>query len=811
MEILENSTKTLPLIPVRDFVIFPNMSAYVDITDNISIKQLTDAFKKSEEVFITMLKDTDDADEPLEYTDLFQTGTIAFIKQIIRANDKIIRVLFEGVSRAKLLEISLNKKKTIGSVISLADDDDDIQEENLDAANKTVVAAQIRTLKSVFGGYTNFFPQLTEEYKKSVLRSKNPYKIFELIAFNAPIEPYSMQDMLEENDILKRLSILYRFLFNEVNIRLLEMHIHQETIQNLEERQNEYFLRTKLEVIKKRLGMDDDLSEFDKIMNSDDDDFEEDNTKSEVEIYRLRIAALPVENKYKEKLFSQLRDLSRMPMNHPDASSIRTYLDTVLEIPWGVYSKNETDIEKAEKIINKDHYGMDKVKERVLETVAVNVIKPDITGQIICLVGPPGTGKTSIGKSLAKACGREYTRVALGGVRDESDIRGHRKTYVASMPGRIIDAIRLAKTSNPLMLLDEIDKLANDNRGDPASALLEALDPEQNKAFRDHYLEIPFDLSRVLFVTTANSLDTIPRPLLDRMEVIELRSYTREEKFHIAKDHLVAKQIERNGLKKSQVAFKDDAIYAIIDYFTREAGVRNLERRIASLCRKAAKEIVSSLGYPYVKAKKVVISGKNIEDFLGNKKYHPDEVELLNTVGLTNGLAWTAVGGTLLPLEVGVYNGKGNIKITGSLGKVMEESANIAVSFVRSIADKYGIDEQFNRKKDIHIHAPDGATPKDGPSAGVTMVTSLVSALSGIPVRGDVAMTGEINLHGKVLPIGGLREKTMAAYKEHMKTVIIPYANKGDLYECENIVKENVEFVFAKNISDVLDVALFKE
>jgi ATP-dependent Lon protease len=791
------TTQNMFLIPVKDYVLFPNMTAYIDVTDNISIKQVTDSFKKGEEVFVVMFRE--DSKE-VEYNDLFQVGTVATVRQIIKASDKMIRVLFSGDYRARLISLFSDKKSLTAEVEEIEEEDSEIQDENIDIENKAIIAAQIRSLKSAFNSYAAFFPQLTEEYKKKVLRLNDPYKLFETIAFNIPVEPFSMQDMLEESNILKRLGILYRFLFNEVNVRLLEMHIHQETMQTLEEKQKEYFLRTKIETIKKELG-DNEPQTF---------DFSSEDENEEINAYDEKIEALPIEEKYKEKLFSQLKDLSRMPSNHPDASTIRSYLDTVLEMPWGVYTENNIGIDMAENVLNKDHYGMDKVKERVLETIAVHLLKPDITGQIICLVGPPGTGKTSIGKSLARACGREYQRVALGGVRDESEIRGHRKTYLASMPGRIIDAIRLAKTSNPLLLLDEIDKLGNDHRGDPAAALLEALDPEQNKTFRDHYLEIPYDLSRVLFVTTANTLDTIPRPLLDRMEVIELRSYTREEKFHIAKEHLIAKQITKNGLKKSQLGIKDDAIYTIIDNYTREAGVRNLERKIASLCRKAAKQVVSADGFPDVKTKKVNITGKNIEDYLGNKKYHPDEISLENNIGLTNGLAWTSVGGTLLPLEVGVYNGRGHLKITGSLGKVMEESANIAVSYVRSIADEYGIEDNFNRKKDIHIHAPEGATPKDGPSAGVTMVTSLVSALSGIPVRGDVAMTGEITLHGKVLPIGGLREKTMAAYKEKMKTVIIPYGNKSDLYECEDVVKENIEFIFAKNISDVLDVALVK-
>ena len=455
--------------------------------------------------------------------------------------------------------------------------------------------------------------------------------------------------------------------------------------------------------------------------------------------------------------------------------------------------------------MDKDHYGLKRVKERILESIAAYAMAPEVTGQIICLSGPPGVGKTSIGKSIAKALGREYVRVSLGGVRDESDIRGHRKTYIGAMPGRIINAIKQAGTNNPLILFDEIDKMGNDFRGDPASAMLEVLDSEQNKEFRDHYIELPFDLSKVMFVTTANTTDTIPKPLLDRMELIELTSYTREEKFHIAKEHLVPKQQKKHGLKGTQIKINDAVIYDLIDYYTKEAGVRNLERMIAGLCRKAAKEIVSG------NAKKVTFTSKNLESYIGAKKYFDDERSTENEIGVVNGLAWTSVGGVLMPLEVLILEGKGTIETTGSLGDVMKESAKLAVSYARSIADKYNIAPDFYKNKDIHIHAPEGAVPKDGPSAGVTMATALVSALSGIPVRCDVAMTGEITLHGKVLPIGGLREKTMAAYKAGIHTVIIPSANKGDLDEVDDAVKASTEFIFASNLEDVLNAALYKK
>ena len=521
--------------------------------------------------------------------------------------------------------------------------------------------------------------------------------------------------------------------------------------------------------------------------------------------YMDRIYEMNLAPEITEKLIREADRLLKTSSSSQESFVIRNYLDTVLELPWNTSSKTKTDIKRAARILDKDHYGLKRVKERILESIAAYAMAPEVSGQIICLSGPPGVGKTSIGKSIAKALGREYVRVSLGGVRDESDIRGHRKTYIGAMPGRIINAIKQAGTNNPLILFDEIDKMGNDFRGDPASAMLEVLDGEQNKEFRDHYIELPFDLSKVMFVTTANTTDTIPKPLLDRMELIELTSYTREEKFHIAKEHLVPKQQKKHGLKGTQIKINDAVIYDLIDYYTKEAGVRNLERMIAGLCRKAAKEIVSG------NAKKVTFTSKNLESYIGAKKYFDDERSTENEIGVVNGLAWTSVGGVLMPLEVLILEGKGTIETTGSLGDVMKESAKLAVSYARSVADKYNIAPDFYKNKDIHIHAPEGAVPKDGPSAGVTMATALVSALSGIPVRCDVAMTGEITLHGKVLPIGGLREKTMAAYKAGIHTVIIPSANKGDLDEVDDAVKASTEFIFASNLEDVLNAALYKK
>ena len=574
-------------------------------------------------------------------------------------------------------------------------------------------------------------------------------------------------------------------LSRETNVLSLERRIHSQVHSQIEESQREYYIREQIKALQNELGENEDGSDV-----------------NEIDDYTHRIDSLVLSEEVRDKLMGEVRKLSKMGMMSQEGVVLRNYLDTVFALPWNAVTKDRTDVKKAKQILDKDHYGMAKVKDRILENLAVRALTPDVKGQILCLVGPPGVGKTSVAKSVARALNRNFVRVSLGGVKDESDIRGHRKTYVGAMPGRIMNAMKLAGSKNPVVLLDEIDKMSNDFRGDPSSAMLEVLDSEQNNAFRDHYIEVPFDLSDVLFITTANTLDTVQAPLLDRMEVIELSSYTREEKFHIAKEHLIKKQEGKNGLKASQIRICNDAIYKLIDSYTREAGVRNLERQIGSLCRKAAKEIVED------GVKKVTFKADNLEKYLGHEKYLPDVVSDKDAVGSVNGLAWTSVGGVVMPLEVLVLDGKGRIELTGSLGDVMKESAKIAVSYCRSVADKYGIDKDFYEKKDLHIHAPEGAVPKDGPSAGVTMITGIISALGNIKVRSDVAMTGEITLSGKVLPIGGLREKTMAAYKAGVKTIIVPFANKGDLDDVDDTVKLCCEFVFAKTIQDVLDVAL---
>ncbi len=768
---------TMPALAIRGLVVFPNVVVHFDVAREMSESALKAAMSDNKLIFLTAQKD-DDVDDP-NIQDLYQVGVVAEIRQMLKGSDNIIRVLVEGKYRAKLVDILQYEPYLIANVRAYPE----IKRINSDEIE---VEAVMRAIKQAFYQYASVMPRMPKELVTAVMNETDPFKIFDALVFNIPLAVDDKEMLLEESHIISRLSMLLAMMAREVEVMDIERHIQERVRQQLDNTQKEYYLRAQMKAIANQLGEDDDYQE-------------------DIDEYSERIQALDIDEESREKLFREADRLAKMSPSSQDAYVIRNYLDNVLELPWNVSTKDKTNIESVKDILDKDHYGLEKVKERILENIAVRELKPDVKGQIICLVGPPGIGKTSIGKSIARAMGRKYQRVSLGGVRDESDIRGHRKTYVGAMPGRIINAMKLAGSKNPLILLDEIDKMSHDMRGDPSSALLEVLDSEQNSAFRDHYIEIPFDLSNVLFVTTANTTQTIDPPLLDRMDVIELTSYTREEKFHIAKEHLIPKQLKANGLKAAMLKINDDAVYIIIDNYTKEAGVRSLERKIASLCRKAAKAIVSG------EKKSVRINAKNIEEYLGVKKYLDDDLAKKNEIGVVNGLAWTSVGGVIMPLEASVFDGKGTIETTGSLGDVMKESAKIAVSYVRSIADKYGISGDFYKEKDIHIHAPEGATPKDGPSAGVTMTTALVSALANIPVKHDVAMTGEITLHGKVLPIGGLREKTMAAYKAGMKTVIIPVGNKGDLEEVDNVVKDNVQFVYAEKISDVLEVALEKK
>ena len=762
----------LHTIAMRGLVAFPKMIMHFDVSREKSVKAIERAVKDGGKIFLIAQHEV--YVENPKASDLYKVGVVAEIKQVLKLPDNAMKVLVEGVYKANL--------------VRLIDDGDSLRAEikrspaySRAKYDEVEAEAIMRSVKDIFEKYSTFFPKMPRELLASVMTQDSPIKLFETVTFNCGLNYRDKQTLLEESNIINKLSVLFACLTSEVEILELENLINEQTKNSIDKGQREYYLREQLRVIQEQLGEDDGEDAFNYIND---------------------IMALKLDDKSKEKLFKEADKLIKLPPASQEAFVIKNYLDTVLDLPWGKYTKAKLSIEKAESVLEKEHYGLKKVKERILEFFAVHMLNPEIKGQIICLAGPPGIGKTSIARSIAKAMGRKYARVSLGGVRDEADIRGHRKTYVGAMPGRIITALQQAGTANPLILFDEIDKLCSDIKGDPSSAMLEVLDGEQNNAFRDHYIEVPFDLSKAVFITTANNISAIPAPLLDRMEVIELPSYTAEEKFHIAKEHLIPKQLKEHGLKASQLKIADEAIHDVIGFYTKEAGVRSLERCIASLCRKAAKKIASG------EAKRISVKSKDLETLLGVRKYLEDISSKENQVGVVNGLAWTSVGGVLMPLEVLVLKGSGKIEVTGSLGDVMKESSKIAVSYVRGIAEKYGINPDFYKENDLHIHAPEGAVPKDGPSAGVTMTTALVSALSGLPVRADVAMTGEITLHGKVLPIGGLREKTMAAYKAGIKTVIIPAANKPDLEEVDDVVKEAIEFVCAERITDVLDTAL---
>ena len=762
----------LHTIAMRGLVAFPKMIMHFDVSREKSVKAIERAVKDGGKIFLIAQHEV--YVENPKASDLYKVGVVAEIKQVLKLPDNAMKVLVEGVYKANL--------------VRLIDDGDSLRAEikrspaySRAKYDEVEAEAIMRSVKDIFEKYSTFFPKMPRELLASVMTQDSPIKLFETVTFNCGLNYRDKQTLLEESNIINKLSVLFACLTSEVEILELENLINEQTKNSIDKGQREYYLREQLRVIQEQLGEDDGEDAFNYIND---------------------IMALKLDDKSKEKLFKEADKLTKLPPASQEAFVIKNYLDTVLDLPWGKYTKAKLSIEKAESVLEKEHYGFKKVKERILEFLAVHMLNQEIKGQIICLAGPPGIGKTSIAKSIARAMGRKYARVSLGGVRDEADIRGHRKTYVGAMPGRIITALQQAGTANPLILFDEIDKLCSDIKGDPSSAMLEVLDGEQNNAFRDHYIEVPFDLSKAVFITTANNISAIPAPLLDRMEVIELPSYTAEEKFHIAKEHLIPKQLKEHGLKASQLKIADEAIHDVIGFYTKEAGVRSLERCIASLCRKAAKKIASG------EAKRISVKSKDLETLLGVRKYLEDISSKENQVGVVNGLAWTSVGGVLMPLEVLVLKGSGKIEVTGSLGDVMKESSKIAVSYVRGVAEKYGINPDFYKENDLHIHAPEGAVPKDGPSAGVTMTTALVSALSGLPVRADVAMTGEITLYGKVLPIGGLREKTMAAYKAGIKTVIIPAANKPDLEEVDDVVKEAIEFVCAERITDVLDTAL---
>ena len=773
---VERKKLHLPTIALRGLVVFPNNLVHFEVGREKSIAAVEWAMANNSNVFLVAQKSMDTT-EP-QQADLFSYGVVAEVKQVLRVSGDLVKVLVEGKYRAKLSALDASGDFLLSEVrpapVRAGKADDAVETEAL-----------LRALKAGFDEYLGMNPRLGKDVVFAVTSNNDPAFLCEYIPANLLFRFEDKQAVMEESTLIGRLRLLVERLHRERRMLEIDKEIAQKVDEAMDKNQRDYYLHEQMHMISQELGEDDD-------------------TTAEAEEYRRRIQELHLDEEREKKLLKEVDRLAKMQSSNQEGTVIRTYLDTCLDLPWNTFTVDDLDISRAQQILDRDHYGLKKVKDRILETLAVRKLAPDVKAQIICLVGPPGVGKTSIARSIAESLGRKYVRISLGGVRDEAEIRGHRRTYIGAMPGKIITAMISAKSANPLMLLDEIDKLAGDFRGDPAAALLEALDPEQNSTFNDHFIDIPFDLSHVLFITTANDLGSIPGPLRDRMDVIELPSYTRVEKYNIARKHLLPKQLKACGLT-GKVTLSQSALYGIIDGYTREAGVRNLERTITSVLRKCARKIAAG------EVESVSVTGTMLEQLLGPRFVKPDFLNRTNAVGIANGLAWTSVGGETLPIEVQVMdNGSGKITVTGSLGDVMKESAQLAVTWVRVHAAEYGIDPEKLKKCDLHIHAPEGAVPKDGPSAGVTLTTALVSCLSGIPVRGDVAMTGEITLHGNVLPIGGLREKSMAAYREGMKTVLIPKDNEPDLYEVDDEVKKNLTFLPMQSLTQVLNAALLK-
>ena len=773
---VERKKLHLPTIALRGLVVFPNNLVHFEVGREKSIAAVEWAMANNSNVFLVAQKSMDTT-EP-QQADLFSYGVVAEVKQVLRVSGDLVKVLVEGKYRAKLSALDASGDFLLSEVrpapVRAGKADDAVETEAL-----------LRALKAGFDEYLGMNPRLGKDVVFAIVSSDDPAFLSEYMPANLLFRYEDKQAVMDEGTLNGRLKKLIEMLRRECQVMKIEKEIAEKVNESMDKNQRDYYLHEQLHIISDELGEGDD-------------------THAEADEYRRRITELHLAEDSEKKLLKEVDRLAKMQGSNQEATVIRTYLDTCLDLPWNTFTVDDLDISRAQQILDRDHYGLKKVKDRILETLAVRKLAPDVKAQIICLVGPPGVGKTSIARSIAESLGRKYVRISLGGVRDEAEIRGHRRTYIGAMPGKIITAMISAKSANPLMLLDEIDKLAGDFRGDPAAALLEALDPEQNSTFNDHFIDIPFDLSHVLFITTANDLGSIPGPLRDRMDVIELPSYTRVEKYNIARKHLLPKQLKACGLT-GKVTLSQSALYGIIDGYTREAGVRNLERTITSVLRKCARKIAAG------EVESVSVTGTMLEQLLGPRFVKPDFLNRTNAVGIANGLAWTSVGGETLPIEVQVMdNGSGKITVTGSLGDVMKESAQLAVTYVRVHAEEYGIDPERLKKCDLHIHAPEGAVPKDGPSAGVTLTTALVSCLSGIPVRGDVAMTGEITLHGNVLPIGGLREKSMAAYREGMKTVLIPKDNEPDLYEVDDEVKKNLTFLPMQSLTQVLNAALLK-
>ncbi len=764
----------LPAIALRGLVVFPGNVVHFEVGREKSVAAIEWAMENNSEIFLVTQKDLNE--EHPGKADLYSYGVVCDVKQVLRGGEGSVKILVEGKYRAYL-----SSAEKGGKFLQVS-----VKPAPLKKAKESQseqIEALLRSLKEVFEEYLSLNPRLPKDVVYSIFTNEDAMFLADFVPSSILFKYADKQLALNESTLIGRLTRLIELFKRENNIISIEHEIHDKVSDQMDKNQRDYYLREQMRAITDELD-------------------DEENTKAEAEKYRAKIESLKLNEEAREKLLKETDRLVRMSGTSQEATVIRTYLDTCLGLPFNVLTLDNLNQKHSEKVLNADHYGLKTVKERILELLAVRSLAPDLKGQILCLVGPPGVGKTSVAKSIARAMGRNYARMSLGGVRDEAEIRGHRRTYIGAMPGKIINAINIAKSQNPLILLDEIDKLASDFRGDPAAALLEALDPEQNHEFRDHYLDIPFDLSQVLFVTTANTLETIPRPLLDRMDVIQLSSYTRNEKYHIAKDHLYKKSAKETGVD-GKVRFTDTAYYELIDHYTHEAGVRSLQRSITEVHRKCARKLAAG------ESAKITVSAKTVNELLGPRRIKPGFFNRHNQVGISNGLAWTRLGGEILPIEVEVIkDGSGRLELTGSLGDVMKESARLAITYSRQVAEVYGYEEVKLMKTDIHIHAPEGAIQKDGPSAGVTLASALISALSGYPVASDFAMTGEITLHGVVLPIGGLKEKSMAAYKEGIKKVIIPKANMPDLFDVDEEVKEHVKFYPVESLEEVLNLVL---
>ena len=765
-------SRTLPILALRGLTVFPGQTVHFDVGRPKSVVALEAAMKQDQYILLIPQKDLL-VDDP-KLSDLYSIGVIAQVKQVLKAQGENLRVLVTGLHRGKITQIHQSEPYLSGTVESFPDQED---------TDSVRSRAMRREANITYASYLELCEHPVQLIQLKIMSSDDSGFIADTIAQNSGMDFKDKVKLLCMLNPVKRLETAVKLLKQEVEVLKLESQIQEKTRSNMEQNQKDYYLREQIRAIREELGEEDE--------------------DSEIQSYTDRICGLCLEESVEKKLLKDVDRLKKQPFGSAEGAVLRNYLDTVLELPWNHRTKERGDVSVARRILEQDHFGLEKVKERILETIAVRQMAPKMPPQILCLVGPPGVGKTSISYSIAKALNRKMARISLGGVHDEADIRGHRKTYIGAMPGRIMAAITQSGSSNPLLLLDEIDKMGQDHRGDPSAALLEVLDGEQNSTYRDHYLEIPFDLSDVMFITTANTLDTVPRPLLDRMEVIELGSYTDEEKLMIAKNHLIAKQLDKHGLKKTQLRITEDAIREIITCYTRESGVRNLERSIGEICRKAAMKLLEQEN-----PKRITVNGNNLEEFLGVRKYLPDCLPPSDQVGLVTGLAWTSVGGETLEVEVNVMDGSGKLELTGNLGDVMKESAHAALSYIRANVQKLGIAPDFYKTKDIHVHFPEGAVPKDGPSAGVTVCTAMVSALTGISVRRDVAMTGEISLRGRVMRLGGLKEKTMAALRHGIHTVIIPRDNQRDLMEIDQTVRRQLNFITAETVDTVLDAAL---